>query len=124
MFTETFTFTNISQVTCELGGWPGIQAMVDGVAQPGPALWVTQNGPPVPAWTPVTLPPGATAAFNIYGADWEALQDSGCPQVTSGFLVIPPDDTSQMAVTAVEPDCGQFYVAPVIAGSVDRMAMG
>lgn len=122
-FTETFTFTNTSHMTCELGGWPGLQAMVDGIAQPTTAPRVRQNSPSAPAWSPVTLAPGATAAFDVYGQDFDAASNRACGQTTSGFLVIPPGGTTQMIVTAAEPDCSStFYVAPVIAGSVDRLA--
>jgi hypothetical protein len=84
---------------------------------------VRQNGPTDPTWEPVFLAPKATAAFNIYGEDFDAAHDHACGQTTSGFLVIPPGETGQIPVAAVEPDCDStFQVAPIIAGSVDPLS--
>jgi len=121
-FSETFTFTNISSRDCGLGGWPGLQAVVAGVPRSSSAIRVRQGGPSGPPWVAVTLVPGAAASFDIYGQDFDAAASKPCPAVTSGFVVVPPDDTAQMFVAAPEPDCGSFYVAPVIAGNVDRSA--
>jgi len=124
-FIETFTFTNISSTGCNLGGWPGLQAVVSGVSQPTKAIRVRQDGlsgPSGPPWVAATLIAGGAASFDIYGQDFDAAHNKPCPAVTSDFLVIPPDDTTQMSVVAPEPDCGSFYVAPIIAGTVDRWA--
>jgi len=121
-FTETFTFTNISSEDCNLGGWPGLEALVGGVPQPTKAIRVRQGGPTGSPWTTVTLVVGGAASFGIYGQDFDVVSDKPCPAVTSGFLVIPPDDTTQTVVAAPEPDCGSFFVAPVIAGKLDRSA--
>jgi hypothetical protein len=118
-FTEAFTFSNVSQTTCDLDGWPVLQAMVDGIPQPTRTTMVWQNARP----SRVTLGPRATASFDIYGEDWDPVgQGRACGQTTSGFLVTPPNDIGRMVVAAAEPDCGSlFLVAPVIPGSVDLM---
>jgi hypothetical protein len=116
-FTEPFTFTNVSQTTCDLAGWPGIQALVNGTPQATQATRVLNQ----PRSARVTLAPSATASFDIYGEDWNAPHGVACSQTTSGFLVIPPNDKNHIAVLAVEPDCGLFLVAQLVPGSVDLM---
>ena len=122
-FTRTLVFENISNTTCELAGWPGVQSVVAGRPQPTTAIRVRQNSPPDPAWTSVAVPPGQMASFDIYGEDFDAAANQPCAQTTSGFLVIPPNDTQQMAVAVTQQDCGnRFYVAPVVAGGTDNLS--
>jgi hypothetical protein len=110
-FTETLTFTNV---------WPRVQAVVNGALQPTPMTLVRQNAPPSKSSSLVRLAPGKTASFNIYGGDWNPVQNKACPQTITGLLVSPPGDSASLAVAIEEPDCGGFYVSPLIAGSSDR----
>ncbi|HUZ41251.1 MAG TPA: DUF4232 domain-containing protein [Acidimicrobiales bacterium] len=120
-FTETLTFTNVSRSACQLSGWPRVQAVGNGALQATPMTMVYQSGPPSSkASGPVHLAPGKTASFDIYGGDWNPVQNKACPQTTSGLLVSPPGDSARLAVAVEEPDCGGFYVSPLIAGSSDR----
>lgn len=119
-FTETLTFTNVSRSACQLSGWPRVQTVVNGALQPTPMTLVYQNAPSSKASSPVHLAPGKTASFDIYGGDWNPVQNKACPQTTTGLLVSPPGDSTSLAVALEEPDCGGFYVAPLIAGSSDR----
>ena len=122
-FTQTFTFENKSDMSCELAGWPGVQAVVDGQPQATTAIRVRQNVAPDPPWVPVPIAPGDMASFNLYGQDFDAANNRPCAQTTSGFLVIPPNDTEQMSVAGVVQDCGnRFWIAPVIAGGTDNLA--
>jgi Protein of unknown function (DUF4232) len=116
-FTEPFTFTNISHTTCDLAGWPRLQALVNGSPQATQVKRVLNE----PRSARVTLAPRATASFDIFGEDWNAPHGVACSQTTSSFLVIPPNDKNHIVVPAVEPDCGLFLVAQVIPGSVDLM---
>jgi len=119
-FRETLTFSNVSRNACQLSGWPRVQAVVNGAVQPTPMTLVRQSGPSSKASSPVRLAPGKTASFDIYGGDWNPVQNKACPQTTTGLLVSPPGDSTSLAVAVEEPDCGGFYVAPLIAGSSDR----
>ena len=122
-FTRTFVFENTSDTTCQLAGWPGVQAVVEGQPQATTAARVRQNAPPDPPWTPVVISPRQLASFNIFGEDFDAANNEPCAQTTSSFLIIPPNDTQQMSVTVTQQDCGnRFEVAPVIAGGTDNLA--
>lgn len=119
-FSETLTFTNVSRSACQLSGWPRVQAVDNGALQPTPMTLVRQSGPSSKASSPVRLAPGKTASFDIYGGDWNPIQNKACPQTITGLLVSPPGDSASLAVAVEELDCGGFYVAPLIAGSSDR----
>ena len=119
-FTETLTFTNVSRSTCQLSGWPRVQTVINGALQPTPMTLVRQNAPSSKASSPVRLAPGKTASFDIYGGDWNPVQNKACPQTMTGLMVTPPADSASLAVAVEEPDCGGFYVSPLIAGSSDR----
>ncbi len=121
-FVETFTVTNVSSTDCSLGGWPSLQAVVAGQAETVKTVRVRQGGPGAKTWSMLTLQPGGTASFDIYGADWDVVKNRSCPTTTSGFLVTLPGEPTAVSVTAPEPDCGSFYVAPLIAGSADHQA--
>ena len=122
MFREPFTFTNISKVACELSGWPGLEATIAGYPEQTEATRVQRTCEPILRGRQSGLAPGGTATFDVYGEDWDAVHDRTCPE-TSGFLVIPPNDLTQLSVTAEVPDCPpQFDVSPVIAGSIDDFA--
>ena len=121
-FVETFTVTNVSSTDCSLGGWPSLQAVVAGKAETVKTVRVRQGGPRAKIWSMLSLQPGRTASFDIYGADWNAIKNRSCPATTSGFLITLPGEPTAVSVTAPEPDCGSFYVAPLIAGSSDHQA--
>jgi len=118
-YRETLTFTNVSRSACQLSGWPRVRAVANGVLQPTPMTLVRQSAPSSKASSPVRLAPGKTASFNIYGGDWNPIQNKACPQTTS-LLVSPPGNSTSLAAAVEEPNCGGFYVSPLIAGSNDR----
>ncbi len=121
-FRETITFTNVSQRACQLSGWPRLQTVAGGVVESTPMTLVRQNAPPSKPSSPVRLSPRKTASFNIYGADWNAVQNKACPKSTTGLLVMPPGVSKSIFVTVEEPDCGGFDISPVISGSTDRQS--
>ena len=65
------------------------------------------------------LEPHKTASFDVFGADFDAARDVACPK-TAAAAIAPPHDASRIVVRLRIPDCGAFYVAPVVAGSTDR----
>jgi hypothetical protein len=116
-FTETVTFTNVSHSACRLTGWPQVQVMTNGPHRLAGVSDVFQ----APS-KPVRLEPNGTASFDIYGAVWNAIVNQACSPKVSGLMVTPPGDTESVFVKVEEPDCGGFYVSPVIAGSSDRQS--
>jgi hypothetical protein len=119
-FTVTFTFANASQRSCELTGWPtvGLQA-----ASGKPAAFRTERviqGVSSSSVRPVALPAGGAASFDIYGADFNTAADRACPATTSVILVTPPGSQTAFRASMHVPDCGRFFVAPIIRGRSDR----
>ena len=117
-FTETLSFTNVANRTCQFKGWPRVIAVVNGVSETTTMTKVFQNKRP----SLVRLAPRRTASFDIYGGDWDPIHNKACPQSTNGLLVSPPGDSKSVYVEVEEPMCGGFLVAPVIAGSSDRQS--
>ncbi len=111
-FLQTFTFRNRSDRTCRLRGWPRLNART---------RRVRQGGPKTPASLTVFLGAGGAASFDVYGEDWNHVADKPCPK-TRVVLVTPPGATSALRVKVKLPNCGPYYVAPVIAGTKDRTA--
>ena len=99
-----------------------MEAVVGGALGKEAVTRVRQNGPPAAPSSVVVLHPASTAAFALYGEDYDVANNRACPE-TSSFLVTPPHESSPISVLAELPDCGSsFYVAPVISGSIDRQA--
>jgi hypothetical protein len=117
-FIQTFTFTNVSSADCRLGGWP-VFRVVDASSRLVPTQRVRQNAPGRPAWRTVLLSLHRTASFDVYGADFDAARDVGCPKTSSASITLP-NDTARMSVRVGIPNCGRFLVAPLLAGSIDR----
>jgi hypothetical protein len=122
VFTVTFTFTNASDRACDLTGWPTVGLQ-------------TSSGKPVALRTErviqglslssvrlVALAPGGAASFDIYGADFDTGADKACPTTTSVILVTPPHGRTAFRTLMRVPDCGRFFVAPIIGGRSDRLA--
>jgi hypothetical protein len=121
-FLQTFTFTNASAHACWLRGWP--EFALEG--RSGAPIVVRtrrvrQGNPSAPAYRTVVLRPRGAASFNVYGEDWDHLANKACANTTR-VLVTPPHTHSALSVAVRLPDCGSFYIAPVIAGKRDRDA--
>ncbi|MBO0746402.1 MAG: DUF4232 domain-containing protein, partial [Candidatus Dormibacteraeota bacterium] len=105
-------FTNTSQTTCALFGYPGLQRL-DGDGRPVQTRVV---------WTPspeqtVTLAPGGTASFLAW---WHDQTGYATPCATSQQLeVTPPNAYSHLIITVPIQACpdGTINVNAVIAGS-------
>ena len=108
---ETFVFTNTSQTTCQLSGYPGMQMMSGGQQIPTKVVRT-----PGSAQT-VTLAPGQTASF---AAQWHDQTGYTTPCATSQQVqVTPPNATAQLTATASIQACpdGTINVTAVTAGS-------
>jgi hypothetical protein len=120
-FVQTFTFTNTSQGSCQLAGWPTLRLVdASGKSEVAPTIRVVQGQPVTRPFRTVVVQPGRAAAFDVFGADFDALANRACPK-TRGFLVTPPGVAPSRVAVSV-PFCGPFDVAPIIAGSTDHNA--
>lgn len=130
---QTILFTNVSQTTCTMSGYPGVAALdaqANQVAQaqrePTGMLGGLQNtGVPIPL---VKLTPGEGASAEVEGTDNPLGTATSCPYYPS-FLVTPPGETHSVKVTAgLEgssipgfPGCTPIGVNPVVPGMTGRM---
>lgn len=120
-FMQTFTLTNVGANACRLAGWPVLRGVdVSGHTEPAPSIRVVQGKPAAKPFDTVVVRPGKLAAFDIFGADYDALANRACPK-TRAFLVGAPG-VAPSRVRVALPFCGPFYVSPLVAGSTDRDA--
>lgn len=121
-FMQTLTFVNVSSRECQLMGWPTIRVKSElGRPLVVRTIRVIQGAPTARPFKRVRLGPGRAASFNVYGADWNAAANRPCRQ-TSAILVKPPGLRAAFEVRVRVPNCGVFYIAPLIAGRRDRKA--
>jgi uncharacterized protein DUF4232 len=121
-FIQTFTLTNASRQACSLSGWPRV-AVESRSGHPKRTSFrrVIQGSPTARPFRTVVLRPRAAGAFDVYGADWNHVADKPCPR-TSAVRITPPDARSAVSAAVKMPNCGLLYVAPVIAGKIDRQS--
>jgi hypothetical protein len=120
-FIQTFTLTNAGANACRLAGWPTLRGVVASrKTESAPSIRVVQGKPAANPFRTVVLQPGRVAAFDIFGADYDALANRACPK-TRALLLAAPGVAPSRATVAL-PFCGPFYVAPVVAGGTDRDA--
>ena len=110
-FVQTFTLTNVGANACRLAGWPALRA---------PSIRVVQGDPSAKPFHTVVVQPGGVAAFDLFGADYDALANRACPKTHALLIAAPGAAPSRVQVAL--PFCGPFYVTPVIAGNTDRNA--
>jgi hypothetical protein len=116
-FRQTLTFTNVGPEGCRLSGWPSVEVEAGVSAR---VRRVVQGSPAAKPYAPVLLERGGAASFNVYGADWDFVQNRRCP-LTNRLRVTPPGSGASLDVAVRLPDCpGGFEVAPLIAGRTDR----
>lgn len=109
---EVFIFTNTGSASCTLFGYPGMQMLGSGGQQIPTNVVRMQSTEQT-----VTLAAGATASFL---AQWHDQTGYMTPCATSQSVeVTPPNDTSQLTVTAAIQACpdGTVNVDAVVAGS-------
>jgi hypothetical protein len=119
-FSQTFVLTNLGHAPCTLEGWPRFEASTPG-AKSALTTRVRQNSSSQPAFHEVTLKPEGAAAFDVYGGDFNPIANKTCPTISSAS-VVPPGDHSALYVNVHLPECGGFWIAPVVAGSQDNRA--
>jgi Protein of unknown function (DUF4232) len=121
-FMQTLTFTNESSESCRLSGWPSVQARGRlGEPMAVKTVRVVQGKATARPYRRVLLRPRGAASFDVYGADYDAVANRPCGTV-SGLVVTPPGDRAALRVAVRLPNCGVYYVAPLIAGRRDRDA--
>ena len=90
-------FTNVSQRTCDLYGYPGVSADYRGHQAGSPARWVRS---PFSPESSATLRPGATAHTLLRVSDVANFPAPGCRPVTAtGLEVYPPGQRAAAAAT-------------------------
>lgn len=118
---QTFVLTNAGAAACRVAGWPTLSGVVaSGKTEPAPSIRVVQGKPAEKPFRTVVVQPGSVAAFDIFGADYDALANRACPK-THALLLAAPGVAPSRATVGL-PFCGPFYVAPVVAGGTDRDA--
>ncbi len=108
---EAFIFTNTSQTTCELAGYPGMQMLAAGAQIPTKVIRTPGSEPTV------TLAPGGAASFL---AQWHDQTGYTTPCATSQQVeVTPPDAYSQLTIATSIQACpdGTINVSAVAAGT-------
>lgn len=105
-------FTNTSQMSCTLQGFPGAAGLDSSGHQKAQAVRVL-GGLPKPPPT-VLLQPNTVASATIHGAS-VGNGDQQCPAFAS-LLVTPPNTTRSVPVTEALASCS-FEVYPVVPGS-------
>jgi hypothetical protein len=119
-FGQVVIFTNTSDTSCSLRGYPGLQ-LVDASGQPL-TVPIQRGGGYVfadPDWTTVVLAAHGGQASFTFGGEASDMAKGGkpCPQA-AGIKVIPPGDREQISVTIGVPACpAGLDVAKVVAGS-------
>lgn len=101
-FYAPLRFTNVSDATCVMVGWPGVSYVTgDNGTQVGqPAKRTGPKGPQV------TLRPGAVASSVLAMTDVGVFDPAECkPTATRGLRVYPPDSTASMFVARPGRGC-------------------
>jgi hypothetical protein len=120
-FMQTFTAMNTAATACSVAGWPTLRLRSpSGRLEPALSIRVVQGGPSSRPFATVVLRPGGAASFDVFGADWDALANRACPKTHGLFVVLP--DVAPLPVAVAMPYCSAFYVAPIVAGPIDRHA--
>ncbi len=103
---QVIDFTNISNVSCTLYGYPGISFTSTGSSGGQIGLAAKEN--PTPAREVVTLAPGATANALLRIVDAGNFPPATCGMVTAHWLVIyPPNQTTPVYLSYTSPTCSK-----------------
>jgi Protein of unknown function (DUF4232) len=123
----TNDFKNVSNTTCTLYGYPGLQ-MLNASGQPISTDVIRATSVTVP-YVPeklVTLVPGAKADFDMGFAAATGYENADCPTSTRVEFTAPNDFQSLIVALAIRPyggadvaqlHCGEIHVSPVYAAS-------
>jgi hypothetical protein len=103
---QVIDFTNISNVSCTLYGYPGISFASTGSTGGQIGLAAKEN--PTPPRELVTLAPGATANALLRIVDAGNFPPATCGMVTAHWLVIyPPNQTTPVYLSYTSPTCSK-----------------
>lgn len=119
-FLQVLILTNVGQVACTVSGFAELRFLGSG-GQPIPASLNRGGSFTFPAVAPqsFSLPPGAQAAFDLGGADFDVSTGGACPE--SGSVEVTPPVTppaGNISVPVSVPVCpGGTDESPVVAGT-------
>jgi Protein of unknown function (DUF4232) len=103
---QVIDFTNISNLSCTLYGYPGISFASTGSSGGQIGLAAKEN--PTPPRELVTLAPGATANALLRIVEAGNFSPSTCGMVTAHWLVIyPPNQTTPVYLSYTSPTCSK-----------------
>lgn len=103
---QVIEFTNISNVSCTLYGYPGISFASTGSS--GGQIGLSAKENPTPPRELVTLAPGATANALLRIVDAGNFPPATCGMVTAHWLVIyPPNQTTPVYLKYSSPTCSK-----------------
>jgi hypothetical protein len=103
---QVIDFTNISNVSCTLYGYPGISFASTGSSGGQIGLAAKEN--PTPPRQLVTLAPGATANALLRIVAAGNFPPATCGMVTAHWLVIyPPNQTTPVYLNYTSPTCSK-----------------
>jgi hypothetical protein len=103
---QVIDFTNISNVSCTLYGYPGISFASTGSSGGQIGLAAKEN--PTPPRELVTLAPGATANALLRIVAAGNFSPATCGMVTAHWLVIyPPNQTTPVYLSYTSPTCSK-----------------
>lgn len=126
---QAIVFTNVSQTTCTMDGYPGVAALnaqgnqVTQAVRHGTGMMggLPSDSSPLPL---VTLAPGQAASAEIEGTDVPPGNATTCVGYPS-FLITPPSETHSVRVAVPMangsyggfPGCYPISVNPVVPGT-------
>ncbi len=103
---QVIDFTNISNVSCTLYGYPGVSFASTGAS--GGQIGLSAKENPTPPRVLVTLTPGATANALLRIADAGNFPPAACGMVTAHWLVIyPPNQTTPVYLSYTSATCSK-----------------
>jgi hypothetical protein len=113
-------FTNTSDSSCTLYGYPGVAGLDSNghqVAQAFRTAQVYMGGAPTDTPTSVTLASGAQASALIGGSANPVNGEAACPPDYAAVLVTPPGTTTATELAIDYPSCSGLLITPVVPGA-------
>ena len=113
-------FTNKSDLSCTLYGYPGVAGLDSKghqVAQASRNPQVYMGGAPTDTPTSVTLASGAQASALIGASANPVNGEAACPPDYAAVLVTPPGATTATKLALDYPSCSGLLITPVVPGA-------
>lgn len=121
---QLIDFTNISDVTCTLSGYPGVAFWTPGSG--GGRIGAAAQRSPVAPSEVVMLAPGAVAHAQLRIGDAGHVPAAKCGKVTAHRLVIyPPNQSTPVTLSYTAPTCSkqvQILTVSVVQPGVGTLA--